>query len=115
MIGYPTHLNTKADYEYIRKNFPKEKWLPHFQALLDTKDNFFVVKTLGEKDAGIESKTKKVVEQENGDGVLERIQLALKPDPNSKLLRIGFSVADIESALQANSDVAKRVGYQQRC
>ena len=101
MIGYPKHLNTKADYEYIREHFPKEKWQPHFQKLLDTKDNFFAVKTLGEKDAGIESKTKKVVEQENGDGILERVQLVKKTDPNSKLLKIGFSVADIESALQA--------------
>jgi len=101
MIGYPTHLNTKADYKYIREHFPKEKWLPHFQALLATKDNFFAVKTLDEKAAGIESKTKKVAEQENGDDILERVQLELKPDPNSKLLKIGFSVADIESALQA--------------
>ena len=30
MKGIPTHLNTKFDYEYIRKNFPKEQYIPFY-------------------------------------------------------------------------------------
>jgi len=106
MIGFPKYLNTKADYEYIRKHFPKEKWQPHYKALLETKDNFFTVKTLSEKDAGIESTTQKVIEQENADGIVERVQLEKLLDPNSKLLKLGFSLAEVEAALSMPKDVS---------
>ena len=103
MIGFPPVLNTKVDYEYIRDHFPEGKWQPHFQALLDTKDNFFFVKTLKKYDVGIKSATEKVVKYERADGLVERIQLELKPDPNSKLLAIGFNVTDVEETISANS------------
>ena len=41
MVGYPKYLNTKADYEFVRANFPKEKWEGAFQSLLDTRCNWF--------------------------------------------------------------------------
>lgn len=96
---FPPHLNTRADYEYIRKHFPKEQWQPCWQALLDGKDAWFPVKILAKTDAGIDSATKKVIEQEGADGVLERVQLELKTDPQNKLLQLGFSAAEVEAAL----------------
>lgn len=30
MIGFPKHLNSKADYLYIRENFSKDKWKPYY-------------------------------------------------------------------------------------
>ena len=31
MRGYPKHLNTRADYEYVRTHFPKEMWKEDFE------------------------------------------------------------------------------------
>ena len=44
MIGYPKHLNTKADYEYVRSNFPKEIWENDFRALLETTHDWFFIR-----------------------------------------------------------------------
>ena len=49
MKGYPQHLNTKADYMYVRANFPREQWLPDFQALLDSTHDWFFEKHLDTK------------------------------------------------------------------
>ena len=44
MKGIPKHLNTKFDYEYIRKNFPKEQYIPFFEDLLKSRTAWFFVK-----------------------------------------------------------------------
>lgn len=50
MVGYPKHLNTREDYEYVRLNFPKEMWEKDFQALLDTQYGWFFIKEVGEDE-----------------------------------------------------------------
>ena len=90
MIGYPRHLNTKADYEYVKKHYP-DKYEEEMQKLLKTKDNYFAVKTLEKGEIGVETETMKIVEIENTDGIIERVQMELKPDPNSKFYKLGFS------------------------
>ena len=49
MVGFPTALNTKADYEYVRANFPAEQWQPVYQDLLDTMYDWF---NMGTTDGG---------------------------------------------------------------
>ena len=41
MVGYPKYLNTKDDYEFVRKNFPKDMWQSAFESLLDTRRDWF--------------------------------------------------------------------------
>lgn len=40
MNGYPSHLNTREDYDYVVANFPKELYVQDFQNLLDTRYDF---------------------------------------------------------------------------
>lgn len=98
MKGFPEHLNTKKDYEYIRNHFPESQWRPVFQALLDEKDKWMMAKKLAADAVGVTDKTHKVVENETAEGV-ERYQYEYKEDPNCKLLRLGFAVKEIERIL----------------
>jgi hypothetical protein len=94
MKGYPKHLNTKQDYEYVRKNFPKRKWEKDFKALLESEKAWQMTKELDSKEVGLEDKTHKVVESED-----IRTQMELKDDPNSKMRRLGYTREDIEKIL----------------
>ena len=40
MNGYPSHLNTREDYDYVVANFPKELYVQDFQNLLDARYDF---------------------------------------------------------------------------
>uniref|UniRef100_A0A6M3KSJ2 Uncharacterized protein n=1 Tax=viral metagenome TaxID=1070528 RepID=A0A6M3KSJ2_9ZZZZ len=95
MIGIPKHLNTKADYEYMRANFPKSAWRPFYQALLDEKDKWLMTKKLAADAVGVTDKAHKVVENE----AAERYQYEFKQDPNCKLLRLGFAIKDVRAVL----------------
>lgn len=53
MRNYPKVLQTKEDYEYVRTNFPKEKWMGDFQSLLDTQYEWFLIKELASDEAEI--------------------------------------------------------------
>jgi len=99
VIGHPAHLNTKYDYEYVRKHFPEAKWKPAWQALLDTKDAWLMTSPLKAKEAGVTDATHKVVEVETMDGKIERYQCELKEDPNALVFRKGFKVAEVEAVL----------------
>ena len=94
MKNYPKHLNTKADYEYVKNNFPKKKWKKDFEALLN--DTVWQPeKTLTDKGAGTEDKTHRIIQTEN-----ERVQMKLVEDKNSKLRRLGFSKAEVQKLLK---------------
>ncbi|RUM41394.1 MAG: hypothetical protein DSY80_08945 [Desulfocapsa sp.] len=97
MNGYPKHLNTKADYEYIEKHYPDE-YEEEMRKLWNTKDNYFAVRTLGGNEIGINDERMKVVESIANDGTIERVQMRLEQDPNSKMVRLGFSVNENISA-----------------
>jgi glycogen synthase len=95
MKGYPKHLNTKQDYEYVRNHFPKRKWRKDFEALLEGEKAFQVTKTLADGEKGVEDETHKVIESDD-----EIVQMELKTDENSKMKRIGFSHGEIEKILR---------------
>jgi len=91
MKGFPKHLNTRADYEYVRDNFPAEQWGPAWQSLLDTR--FSWLPASGAEPKGIELRE---VEQ---DGQVVG-QEAWVEDKNAKIFRLGFTVAEVQKALE---------------
>ena len=103
MKGYPHHLNTKADYMYVHANFPREQWLPDFQALLDSTHDWFFEKHLDAKEDGLEDSTHKVVENKSEEldkegKPIEKVtysQYELKENPLCKLNLIGFTVDEV--------------------
>ena len=100
MKGYPQHLNTKADYMYVRANFPREQWLPDFQALLDSTHDWFFEKHLDTKEDGLEDSTHKVVEQRSSeDSEPTYDQYVFKEYNNALLFRLGFTVEEVEKLI----------------
>lgn len=101
MIGYPKHLNTKFDYEFVRDNFPKEKWESDFQALLDSQYEWFFVKYLEDGEEGITDDTHKVVEEEGLEEseTKKRSQYEYRHNPDCLLCRLGFTEEEVKEAL----------------
>jgi len=100
MKGYPSHLNSKADYEYVKANFP-DKWKAEYQALLDDLYAWFFTGTLDSKNAGVEDDTHKIVEEKkmDSDEVIYQ-QYELKESPTAKLFQLGFTVEELKAALK---------------
>ncbi len=93
MVGFPTALNTKADYEYVRKNFPAEQWKPVYQALLDTMYEWF---NTGTTDTETNDDTHKVVtDQQTG----KKYQYEKKLNPDCKLMRLGYTESEVKEIL----------------
>jgi len=99
MVGFPPHLNTKHDYQYIRKHFPDAAWRPHWQALLDQKDAWLMTRRLAAGEAGRRDATHKVVKVEMPDGAVECYQYQFKEDRNARLFQKGFTVGEVKVAL----------------
>lgn len=98
MVGFPKHLNSKADYEYVKNNFPSTQWKPAFQELLDSQQQWFNTGKVTGK--GVTDVTHKVIINEPmGDIPAVSYQYELKDDPNCTLLQLGFTVDDVQAAL----------------
>lgn len=99
MRGFPKTLSSKEDYLYIKSNFP-DQWKEHWQALLDTRFGWYPVKEVASIDAGVNDDTHKVVEIDNLNGGEKTfMQYELKQNPQCKLLRLGFTVKEVQKAL----------------
>ena len=98
MKGYPKYLNTKEDYLYVQTNFPKDKWMPSFQALLDDRMKWMQTGKLFDPSEGIEDDTHKIIKMEDAE-IIEYYQYEFREDPNCKLLRLGFTVEEVEGYL----------------
>lgn len=109
MKGFPKYLNTKADYEYIRTHFDKSLWVPEFQKLLDSRQDWFFEKHLDTKEEGLEDSTHKVVENKSMEldkegKPIEKVtysQYELKKNPQCKLNLIGFTVDEVLKILNS--------------
>jgi len=102
MRGFPKNLNTKADYLYVKENFPAEQWKPALQALLDSCKDWFFVKTLEEGEEAPISENYKVVEVEAQGGHEAHSDLyELKCYETCKMKRLGFTEDEIREALDA--------------
>ena len=99
MKGFPKHLNSRADYEYIRDKFPTTMWKPAWQALLDGEKNWFCTGKLESKEDGVKNRSHKVVEATNHDNETEYYQYELQADPNCEMVRLGFTKAEVKAAL----------------
>jgi hypothetical protein len=101
MRGFPKHLNTRADYEYVAGAFPAEKWQPHFQSLLEQRSAWIPAGELKEGEKVVESKSVRVAEvrDEIGRTVLVRVREEFRDDPNAVIVRLGFTVEEVEKAL----------------
>ena len=96
MRGYPKFLNSKADYEYVKEHFPKYKWLPDYQALIDDNQKWTKEDRLVKKEDGVSDKESKVIEEENENKEIVYYQYKFKEDPNCKLLRLEFTLAEVK-------------------
>lgn len=98
MRGYPKFLNSKADYEYVRLNFPKSEWEADFNALLDSQYEWFNKGKIEGKEAGTEDATHKVVESDN-NGTVEYHQYELQYNPDCRLMQLGYTAKEVEGYL----------------
>lgn len=95
MEGYPKHLNSKEDYEYARKNFPKEKWEKSFQSLLDTRFDWFNVgEAVGD---GVTDATHKVLDDEETG---RKYQYVFKENPECMMNKIGYTEEEVKDILR---------------
>ena len=93
MQGFPKHLNSKFDFEYVRANFPKEKWQPLFEELLAGQKVWLCVcEITGE---GITDATHKIVESADTDGTVKKYQYEYVTDANCQMLRLGYTEQEI--------------------
>jgi len=94
--GYPKFLNSKADYEYVKGHFPKYKWLPDFEKLIDDNKKWMKEDQLIKKEDGVIDKESKVIEEENENKEKVYCQYKFKEDPNCKINRLGMDIVEIE-------------------
>ena len=99
MIGYPSTLNDRADYEYVRANFPKSEWQKDFQNLLDTVYEWFNMGKLADGDEGVTDETHKVVEGGREEEKSERYQFEYKENPDARIFRLGYTVDEVKAIL----------------
>ena len=99
MIEIPLILNSKEDYEYIRKHYAKPVWLSEYQCLLDTMYAWFNTGAIKEENEGITDATHKVVEVDNTN---TKYQYERKLDENCKLLRLGYTKEEVEKIISDN-------------
>ena len=97
MQGFPKHLNSKFDFEYVRQNFPKEKWQPLFEELLAGQKVWLCVSELAGE--GITDDTHKIVESADTNGTIKKYQYEYVNDANCLMLRLGYTEQEIINIL----------------
>lgn len=99
MRGYPKVLSSKEDYLYVKDNFPADLWKADWQGLLDTMTCWYPTGEVASVEAGVTDDTHKVekFEEEGKDTVF--MQYELRQNPDCKLLRLGFTEAEVKKAL----------------
>lgn len=100
MKRMPRHLNTKADYLYVRQNFPAAQWLPRWQELLDDRWMWQRLHNLAPSDPGIEDLTHGAQTETDEFGKERRYQTVLVEDPNARIFTLGFTVDEVTSAIE---------------
>lgn len=101
MKGFPKNLSTKEDYLYIKDHFDKELWVPEFQKLLDTVNDWFFVSDLKSEEEGITDNTHKIVSSKNTE-TKEVIyaQYELRENPHCKLYSLGFTKEEVNNLIK---------------
>jgi len=95
MIGNARYLNSKFDYEYVRDN--QDNWREYYQTLYDSRLIWDNVELVGE---GIIDNTHRLIQSQDMETQEPiTIQQEFKLDEHCKLLRLGFTVEEVEAAL----------------
>lgn len=94
MRGFPKHLNTKQDYLNCINEFPQET-KNELQRLLDSRFVWVATAVLEDDEQGIIDDTHEVVETDDG-----RVQRELIEDTNSELVRLDFTVEEVQEMLK---------------
>lgn len=107
-MEYPKYLNTKFDYYYVMKHFPKEKWLPDFKELIRDYTKWMKGNKLAKKEDGLSDVTHKIVEEEDEETKEKKyLQYEFKEDPNCKIKRLGFTLAEVEKIVKDQEEAMK--------
>ena len=106
MKGNPKHINSRADYLYIKEHCDEKFWKPIWEAMLESR--YFWNKTdLFDKEEHCVTDKKHRYEVvppiKEGDPVRYQ-QYELQENPNSPMVRFGFTEEDIKAALASSSD-----------
>lgn len=99
MKGFPKHLNSKFDYLYIKQKFSPEDWKPAWQSLLNESKNWFCTGVLQNYTDGVTDTLHKVVQSKDMDNKDIFMQYELQTDPSSDMIKMGFTEAEIQQAL----------------
>lgn len=99
MRGFPKTLSSKEDYLYVKDNFSVEEWKPEWQKLLDNHQVWMPTGEVASEAAGVTDATHKVEKMEE-DGKVTFMQYELQDNPEAKIYRLGFTVAEVEAALR---------------
>lgn len=103
MRGFPAHLNTRADYDFVHEavlagELPADKLLAAYDALLNTRQHYVFDRALAANEPSDgDEPGYRVMTEEREDGTTQRTQYKLVDNPGARLYQLGFSVADIEA------------------
>lgn len=100
MKGFPKHINTKQDVINLIKELPFET-KAFVKKCLDERKVWLTIGKLASDVTGVTDTMHRVVEirDDATKQVVERYQEEFKDDPNCKLFRLGFNVAEAEALL----------------
>jgi len=97
MEGPARYLNTKYDYEYVKEH--QDNWKDYYQTLYDSRLIWDNVELVGD---GITDATHRLIQSQDMEtNEPITIQQELKLDEHCKLLRLGFTVEEVEGILNA--------------
>lgn len=94
MRGFPKYLNTKQDYLNCLEEFPTET-KEELKRLLASRFVWKDTAVLASEEAGVQDDTHRIIKSEDGN-----IQQELVEDDRSELIRVGFTVEEIEELLK---------------
>ena len=110
MRSFPSHLNSKEDYYFIKdavneegtKMFTEDQWKPAWENLLEERFVWIDTKELADKSEGTEDDTHRVVEisSMDPDNPIKYSQQELIEDPSSDFAKYRFTEEEVLSALK---------------
>jgi len=102
MRNYPKHLNSRADYEYVRAHFPYKMWAKDYKRLIADEYRWFPIGQYDTADGLTVDATHKVDESKTGTGDDAKtvyLYSEYRADENCKMYRLGYTREEIEKYL----------------
>jgi len=96
MIGYPSHLNTREDYDYVVANFPKEQYVQDFQNLLDTRYDFKFDHYLEDDETvTLDGDHRIIMEEVEGSKTPKRALYVKYYVENNRMVQLGYTEEEV--------------------